>query len=132
MVAKPSWLLPKSLVDRKSTPLNSNLPSFPPRRSSDLAEHVVEYINLCPARVGGPIASGKHGCQAFVAASEKPGRSEEHTSELQSPLFPSTTLFRSRGTRRRIHQPVPCPRRRSDRLRETWLPSLRGCFRKAW
>src|SRR3990172_150170 len=73
MVAKPSWLLPKSLVDRKSTPLNSNLPSFPPRRSSDLAEHVVEYINLCPARVGGPIASGKHGCQAFVAASEKPG-----------------------------------------------------------
>ena len=44
-------------------------------------------------------------------------RSEEHTSELQSPttLFPYTTLFRSPGQR---HQPAP--RRRAWRAAWHW------------
>src|SRR3970040_669278 len=92
-----------SSVDRKSTRLNSShrdLHSFPTRRSSDLVrlgrgrEHgdaVDEAVDRAPF----PAHHVRHGLPV-----ER--RSEEHTSELQSPrstLFPYTTLFRSGPSR---------------------------------
>src|SRR3989304_424314 len=95
-----SRLNPRSVEDRKSTRLNSShrvLPSFPPRRSSDLdgicgcRNRSRRPRNLAAERVPQPVD------EPFEPTVGR--RSEEHTSELQSPsspLFPSTTLFRSR------------------------------------
>src|SRR3990172_1848197 len=98
-----------SFSDRKSTPLNSNLPSSPPRRSSDLPIHREAEIEF----------ARRHG---LVAVLHLPGlrralgdggdqllRSEEHTSELQSTLFPSPTLFRSSNPPRSRNRICPPP-----------------------
>src|SRR5215210_916003 len=133
--------------DRKSTRLNSShrcisyavfcfgdhrdLPSFPTRRSSDLAQFAFDAANPIPAgrRSGGGAGIGH----------ENRARSEEHTSELQSPmylvcrlllrrpprstLFPYTTLFRSRSIRIRRRQSytgrAAIRRRRRHRSRES-------------
>src|SRR6202451_1596666 len=85
--------------DRKSTRLNSshrNLPSFPTRRSSDLL--VTLLLPPGEAFVEVAVAEGRIHAQLLHPLHDRHSRSEEHTSELQSPestLFPYTTLFRS-------------------------------------
>src|SRR4030067_882671 len=86
-------------ADRKSTRLNSShqlLPSSPPRRSPDrdAARPAGNQRAGRPGEFSVPRSNrAVHGPERFDR-----GRSEEHTSELQSPtspLFPSTTLSRS-------------------------------------
>src|SRR3990172_8251601 len=85
--------------DLKNTPLNSALPSSPPRRSSDLREP------RRPPENRGKVPGGHDTAQRERAERDRgpaPGggfRSEEHTAELRSPLFPSPTLFRSSGAK---------------------------------
>src|SRR6201989_603997 len=94
-------------LDRKSTRLNSShreLHSFPTRRSSDLTHALaVGELGIAePVEATIALAVG----HVNREANEHCVRSEEHTSELQSPratLFPYTTLFRS--------YPRPCRRR---------------------
>src|SRR6202171_754185 len=85
--------------DRKSTRLNSShrdLHSFPTRRSSDLNPRT-------PASRADALGEIETGVRAENGdrngqSDQTQIRSEEHTSELQSPrstLFPYTTLFRS-------------------------------------
>src|SRR6202161_1673461 len=81
--------------DRKSTRLNSSLHSFPTRRSSDLLASFRKMVCTAAATtllLTFPVSAGDD-----AGSNETPAekRSEEHTSELQSPLFPYTTLFRS-------------------------------------
>src|SRR3990172_1900890 len=84
--------------DLKSTPLNSNLPSSPTRRSSDLPirvsllEHDVAVLLL--------VQSWRFRFRRIPRVEEywQELRSQKHTSQLQSPLFPYTTLFRSPHT----------------------------------
>src|SRR3990172_5290050 len=82
--------------DRKSTRLNSNLHSFPTRRSSDLASGLRGPASWGQrvAREGKLTRAAQRRANGYARI--KVPRSEEHTSELQSPLFPYTTLFRSR------------------------------------
>src|SRR5438552_4992611 len=74
-----------------------DIPSFPTRRSSDLAEHHGHARAL---------ASGK---LVRVYAAEFPGgkRSEEHTSELQSPDHLVCRLLLERKQRRGEPEPAP-------------------------
>src|SRR6184192_2274986 len=111
-------------VDRKSTRLNSShqstrrLHSFPTRRSSDLDGSVADRFGDIE-----PEIRGTRLVEQLVGCHESPARcrSEEHTSELQSPidtsiaLFPYTTLFRSRWVRGR-------PLRR-HRAGDSWHPT---------
>src|SRR3990172_4131829 len=81
--------------DRKSTRLNSTPPSFPTRRSSGLSPSA--------RRACIPPSSFSSFCFSLRRRATSPRRSawrrlprsEEHTAELHSPLFPYTTLFRS-------------------------------------
>src|SRR5690348_12239655 len=135
--------------DRKSTRLNSShpsIPSFPTRRSSDLAEtlhrhrdrhdHLAAVVDAHHAGVQAlqgladlritaavlrpellverQVAAAEPAAQRDKAAFDNARRSEEHTSELQSPvhpLFPYTTLFRSRGNAAPAPRPTRSPRR---------------------
>src|ERR1017187_6221365 len=73
-----------------------------------------------------------------MAPSRSPVRSEEHTSELQSPrstLFPYTTLFRSGARRWRPYRgdfpPGPCAGRRDICEGVGWRPRDRRLDRKS-
>src|SRR6202451_2231172 len=89
----------KARSDRKSTRLNSShrdLHSFPTRHSADLRtnwyRHNMRHDRRSYDRLG---TQDRH---ARTGAQQSSFRSEEHTSELQSPrstLFPYTTLCRS-------------------------------------
>src|SRR6184192_3786723 len=90
--------------DRKSTRLNSShqstrrLNSFPTRRSSDL--NVVAALQPGKNILSSPMKDTDSTREMSLSVLHG-RRSEEHTSELQSPiytsieLFPYTTLFRS-------------------------------------
>src|SRR3990172_3760681 len=84
-----------SLGDRKSTHLNSNLPSFPPRLPPALVAPSFKGYRSAIASVAAFIEDAPK--STFTAVEKKVlfGRSEEHTSELQSPLFPSPPPSRS-------------------------------------
>src|SRR3990172_3649926 len=89
------------ILDRKITRLNSILHSLPTRRSSDLVGR-----NPGRRRVGlreqrqHPRARSLPG-PGDDARDDHDLRSEDHTSELHSPLSPYPTLFRSRGKKSR-------------------------------
>src|SRR6201989_3347570 len=95
--------------DRKSTRLNSShvdLPSFPTRRSPDLSRKQSEFNSQAASSSRALAAIVKP--QQNVRDSRPAGRSEEHTSELQSrrsPLFPYTTLSRSEPETKRVQFP---------------------------
>src|SRR3970040_2234203 len=126
--------------DRKSTRLNSShrdLHSFPTRRSSDLST----VWSLRPRSRTVSIMPGMdaRAPDRTATRSGRFGRSEEHTSELQSPrstLFPYTTLFRSldrlvveaQVEDRLHHAGHGCPRPRPDRDEERALRVAQGAF----
>src|SRR6202011_2199602 len=86
-------------LDRKSTRLNSShrcIHSFPTRRSSDLWLAIPGFLRMAKPLPGLSRAGSRRNCG--TSSRHSGFRSEEHTSELQSPmytLFPYTTLFRS-------------------------------------
>src|SRR3989304_2264398 len=105
---------PLSYVDRKSTRLNARhgppraLPSSPQRPSSDLAAFPLLRLLLPEGLVADDVHRLPEGPLVVPAVVR---RSEEHTSERpsrpppSSPLFPTTTLFRSR----RVSASPPAP-----------------------
>src|SRR3990172_3612527 len=83
------------LRDLKNTPLNSALPSSPTRRSSDLSPRFCRMTATTMSGLSSPLACVypiNHACGLPTHGSS---RSQEHTSQLRSPLFPYTPLFRS-------------------------------------
>src|ERR1051325_2259428 len=86
-------MLPRARVDRKSTRLNSSHPSTTLFRStSPFCFSTATWAFKLPSLLTTP-SSMSRVCSRNAASST--GRSEEHTSELQSPLHDALPIYRA-------------------------------------